>query len=243
MLSVYGSVRAASSEGSYRCSGIRTERRDVYASVHREMTRFGISLGLYCNPTVPQEMGAMAGLADDTGRVRDLQADDGRALEAFVAAHHGRLLRLAGLVGGDVASAEDIVQTALERAWRSRRSLIDDARLRPWLDRIVVREAARERRWRLLWLDRLIRPPTITEIPTPRRDLEDEGAGRFPDRLPLRQAFGALTRAQRAVVVLHLHAGYTLDETAEILGIPRETVRSRLRVARDHLRHALQEGS
>jgi DNA-directed RNA polymerase specialized sigma24 family protein len=39
-------------------------------------------------------------------------------------------------------------------------------------------------------------------------------------------------------VVLHLHAGYTVDETAALLGVPRETVRSRLRVARDHLRRA-----
>ena len=185
----------------------------------------------------------MAGLADDRGEVRDAEVDDARALEAFVVSHHGRLLRLAGLVCGDVASAEDIVQTALERAWRSRRSINDPARLRPWLDRIVVREAARERRSRLVWLGRLIRPPTITELEAPHGERVYETAGRLPERLSLLQALAGLSPAQRAVIVLHLHAGYTLDETAEVLGIPHETVRSRLRVARDHLRHALQEGS
>jgi DNA-directed RNA polymerase specialized sigma24 family protein len=44
------------------------------------------------------------------------------------------------------------------------------------------------------------------------------------------------------VVVLHLYAGYTLADTAEILGIPQETARSRMRVARDHLRGALAGG-
>ena len=83
----------------------------------------------------------------------------------------------------------------------------------------------------------------VTEIEGPHRDHVDEAAGQFPERLALRQALAGLSVAQRAVVVLHLHAGYTLDETAEILGIPRETVRSRLRVARDQLRHALEEGS
>jgi len=185
----------------------------------------------------------MAGLADDMSKVRDAEADDRMALDAFFTAHHGRLLRLAGLVCGDLASAEDIVQTALERAWRSRRSINDDARLRPWLDRIVVREAARERRSRLLWFGRLMRPPNVTEIEAPQRDHVDETAGRFPERFALRHALASLSVAQRAVVVLHLHAGYTLDETAEVLGIPRETVRSRLRVAREQLRHALGEGS
>jgi RNA polymerase sigma-70 factor (ECF subfamily) len=184
----------------------------------------------------------MAGLADDIGKVRTAKADD-EALEAFVVSHHGRLLRLAGLVCGDAAFAEDIVQTALERAWRSRRSISHNARLRAWLDRIVVREAARERRSRLMWLGRLTRQPTVTEIDAPGRNPVDEAAGRFPEQTALLQALAGLSTAQRAVIVLHLHAGYTLDETAELLGIPRETVRSRLRVARDHLRHALQESS
>lgn len=183
----------------------------------------------------------MAGLTDDVSIGHYAVGDDRTALEAFFMAHHGRLLRLAGLVCGDLAAAEDIVQTALERAWRSRGSIADDARMRPWLDRIVVREAARERRTRLIWLDRLIHPPTVTEIGVPERDRVDEAAGRFPERFVLRQALAGLSLAQRAVVVLHLHAGYTLDETAGILGIPRETVRSRLRVAREQLRKVLGE--
>jgi DNA-directed RNA polymerase specialized sigma24 family protein len=40
-------------------------------------------------------------------------------------------------------------------------------------------------------------------------------------------------------VALHLHAGYTVSETAELVGAPIETVRSRLRVAREHLRREL----
>jgi RNA polymerase sigma-70 factor, ECF subfamily len=73
-------------------------------------------------------------------------------------------------------------------------------------------------------------------------EVEDREAGRFPERAALRSVVEGLTRAQRAVVVLHLHAGYSVDETAELLGVPRETVRSRLRVARDRLRRALGEG-
>ena len=172
----------------------------------------------------------------------DATAPDGQALEAFFVVHYGRLVGLAGLVCGDVASAEDIVQIALERAWRSRSALRDGERLRQWLDRIVVREAARERRSRLAWLGRIFRPATVREIEMPDRELVDGSASRFPERAAMRSAFAGLSAAQRAVVVLHLHAGYSIDETAEALGVPRETVRSRLRVARAHLRRALQEG-
>jgi len=64
-------------------------------------------------------------------------------LESFVSEHYGRLLRLAGLICHSVTDAEDAVQAGLERAWRKRGSLNDESRLRPWLDRIVVREAIR----------------------------------------------------------------------------------------------------
>ena len=182
----------------------------------------------------------MASLRGDTV---SSSAGDVHALEAFFVAHYDRLIRLAGLVCGDVGSAEDIVQTALERAWRSRQALWPDADLRPWLDRIVVREAARERRSRLTRLSRLIRPPTITEIAQPIPEVVDQAASRFPERSAVRDALAGLSAAHRAVVVLHLHSGYSVDETALMLGIPRETVRSRLRVAREHLRYALQEGT
>ena len=177
-----------------------------------------------------------------SGSIRAESVARERALESFIAVHYPRLIGLAGLVCGDVASAEDIVQTAIERAWRSREALRDDASLGSWLDRIVVREAAREQRSRLAWLRRLFRPPTVTEIPHIGVDVVDPAATSFPERAALRAVFDRLSPAHRAVVVLHLHRGYTVDETAELLGIPRETVRSRLRVAREHLRVALEGG-
>src|SRR5262245_37641656 len=124
-------------------------------------------------------------------------------LESFVAAHYGRLLGLAGLVCGDVGEAEDIVQTAIERAWRGRDSLRADDRMRAWLDRIVVREAARERRVRLRWLGRVIPPPVVGEIAVETAgDIADPGATRFAERAAIRIAFAGLSRPQRAVVVL-----------------------------------------
>ena len=43
------------------------------------------------------------------------------------------------------------------------------------------------------------------------------------------------------MVALHLYAGYSVEETARVLQIPFDTVRSRLRAARERLRRELGE--
>ena len=170
------------------------------------------------------------------GRVAPGEGGDA-ALEAFVVEHYDRLLRLARLVCHDAVEAADAVQAGLEQAWRHRGGLRDAERRAAWLDRIVVREAIRIGRRRRTWLERVLgldhdadRPATVSE-PTPDLAL----------RIALDGAFDRLSLDQRAVVALHLHAGYTVAETALIVGAPVETVRSRLRLARARLREALGE--
>src|SRR5262245_48338645 len=119
--------------------------------------------------------------ADELVHRNDLTVSEEAAWEAFYACHYVRLVSLAALVCGDVTPAEDIVQTALERAWRSRGALRDADRFRSWLDQIVVREAARERRFRINWFGRLGRMPTVTEIDVPGGDIVDRRTTAFPD--------------------------------------------------------------
>jgi RNA polymerase sigma-70 factor, ECF subfamily len=150
-------------------------------------------------------------------------------------AHYGRMTRLAGLVCHDAASAEDAVQAAMEQAWRRRASLRDVDKLRHWLDRIVVREAIRLNR----------RSSHRHGV----RPLSDEQADRMhdprtvvgPTRLALDAAFALLAVEQRAAIVLHVHLGYTVSETARLMGASAETTRSRLRLARQRLRGELGE--
>ena len=95
-----------------------------------------------------REMRCMA--IEGTAEVERARSD--AAIAAFVAEHYDRLLRLARLVCRDAGDAADAVQVGLEQAWRRRSTLRDDALLRPWLDRIVVREAARISKRRQSWL-------------------------------------------------------------------------------------------
>jgi RNA polymerase sigma-70 factor (ECF subfamily) len=155
------------------------------------------------------------------------------SLDDFVRAHYPRLIRLAGLITRDADQAQDAVQAALERAWRKRGDVKDAARFQPWLDRIVAREAIRQSRGGAL--------SSLT-----RRD--PDAWIQFPSTVPepaemvvLRDALGRLSPDHRAVVALHLHEGYTVEETARVLDIPFDTVRSRLRAARERLRRELVE--
>jgi RNA polymerase sigma-70 factor (ECF subfamily) len=162
---------------------------------------------------------------------------DEATLDAFVRRHHERLLGLARLVCLDAADAGDAVQAALEQAWRHRARLDDDTRLRSWLDRIVVRESIRVDRRRRGPLARFFGGPR--EIPA---ELVDPRTAPDPTMTAMRLAYDRLPADQRAAIGLHLYLGYSVAETAAIVGAPVETVRSRLRIGREKIRHALEEG-
>lgn len=187
------------------------------------MTRLATFAGLLC-------MGNRAGMLEVATEPEPgstvMQLDAAAELREFVATHHGRLIRLATLVSHSIDEAEDAVQAALERAWRQRHTLADRSRLRPWLDRIVVREAIRATSRH--------RPTGMSAAPSYVADSSHEVAA-------VHLALDELSPAHRAVVVLHLYAGYSVADTAAALGIPVETARSRLRVARERLRRLLGE--
>jgi RNA polymerase sigma-70 factor (ECF subfamily) len=165
-----------------------------------------------------------------------------RDIAEFVAEHYPRLIRLAGLICRDAIESEDAVQAGLERAWRRRDSLHDPGSLAAWLDRIVVREAirlGRDNRSLRQRLERMFGDHDAIDIGNVRTE-PDPGSA-VTSRAALRHAFESLPAAQRAVVALHLYLGYSLVETAAMVGAPLETVRSRLRLAREQLRFQLGE--
>jgi RNA polymerase sigma factor (sigma-70 family) len=171
------------------------------------------------------------------------------ALEAFFGEHYDRLVRLAALICHSPTTTEDAVQAAMEQAWRRRATLRDSSRIKPWLDQIVVREAIRVNAQP--WWSRFGRRSDVRQIEPLALDVEDDGrVRRQPSSrgepteagwLALVEAFRRLPVEQRAVVALHLHAGYSLEETARLTGARLETTRSRLRLARERLRRELRE--
>jgi RNA polymerase sigma-70 factor (ECF subfamily) len=155
-------------------------------------------------------------------------------LSDFFGLHYDRLVRLAALVCHADVSVEDAVQAAMEQAWRRRHTLRDPNLLRPWLDRIVVREAIRLNR--RPWWGRFTQG---SDAQGGASQVPDRRGGVDPTWIALSDAFRTLPAEQRAVVALHLYEGYPVDETAEMMGASIETTRSRLRLARQRLRREL----
>jgi RNA polymerase sigma-70 factor, ECF subfamily len=158
-------------------------------------------------------------------------------LTDFFGAHYDRLVRLAALVCHAGGSVDDAVQAAMEQAWRRRHTLRDPARLRPWLDQVVVREAIRLNR--RPWWSRL-GDAFGRDAERGREDVDVTG-GVNPTWLALVAAFRRLPVEQRTAIALHLYEGYSVDETAELMGAGIETTRSRLRLGRNRLRRELGE--
>ena len=142
--------------------------------------------------------------------------------DEFVAARSRALLRTAYLLTHDHALAEDLLQTALTKAWFAWRRI--DGNPEPYVRRILVNTYASW--WRRKWNG---------EHPTdelPERATADPGA----EPTDLWQAMERLPRRQRAVVVLRYFEDLTEVQTAELLGCSVGTVKSQCSKALAKLR-------
>jgi RNA polymerase sigma-70 factor (ECF subfamily) len=164
--------------------------------------------------------------------VRDAQRGSPEALEKLFRAHWPRAYRAALLVIGDAAAAEDIAQESFLAAVRSLDRFDRRRPFGPWLHRIVVNRAidfARARRLR-----REIDLEAVAEPPVAARELDSRA-----DEIAV--ALSSLGPEQRAVIVLRYLLEYTPGEIAELLGLPRGTVNSRLRRGLDRLEEGLEQ--
>ena len=157
---------------------------------------------------------------------------DRDAFAALASASVDRLFAIARRILQDHERAQDAVQSALMGAWRGLPSLRDPARFQQWLNKLLVRacyeEARKERAYR----------QTVRVVPM--EPAESDQSGWLADRDQLERAFRRLNVEQRSVVVLHFYSGLTLNEVAEILGIPEGTARSRLHYALRIMRGAIE---
>ena len=178
---------------------------------------------------------------------RALQKDE-RAVRAIIRRHNRRLYRLARSVVRDDSEAEDVVQAAYVRAFTSLAAFRGDAGLGTWLSRIVLNEAlGRLRRKRptveLTALDRpepsqgqVIAFPLVHQQPDPERTMAQRQIQALLER-----AIDGLPDVFRTVLVARLIEDMSVEETADLLDVRPETVKTRLHRARKLLKEALEE--
>ncbi|HEY8372471.1 MAG TPA: SigE family RNA polymerase sigma factor [Pseudonocardiaceae bacterium] len=148
----------------------------------------------------------------------------------FVQMRGPALRRTAFLMCGDWHRAEDVLQTALIKLYRSW-SRIRDTTAEAYARQVVVRtliDESRRFRWR-----RERTTDTVPETVAPAVEVEDG--------LDVRRALEQLPPRQRAVVVLRYWDDLSIEETARVLGCAPGTVKSQAAKGLAALRRLLAE--
>lgn len=159
--------------------------------------------------------------------------------DAFVAARSTSLLRTAYLLTRDPALAEDLLQTALAKAWPAWGRI--DGAPEAYVRRILVNTYSTW--WRRRWNGE-VATETLPEQPHVSR-AGHAATRQVDDRADLWDALGRLPKRQRAVVVLRFYEDLSEAETAALLQCSVGTVKSQASRALAKLRvdPSLQETS
>jgi RNA polymerase sigma factor (sigma-70 family) len=163
------------------------------------------------------------------------QHGDRLAFTALARREGDRALRLAYVIVGSRADAEEIVQDSLFQAWLGLPRLRDPARWSAWFRRLLV-NAARDRARRVV---RLAEVPIDEAAVTP--GAEGERFASVLDRDELRRAVNRLTADDRTIIALRYGADLMVPDIADALSIPLGTAKSRLHRALGRLREILAD--
>jgi len=163
--------------------------------------------------------------------VRRAREGDRDAFDLLMTAVVDHLYRIARLILRDTDRAEDAVQEALVRCWRDLRMLRDPDRFDAWMNRLLMHAISDEAR-----RQRAFAASVGVLRVEPR---QADGTAALADRDELARIFDRLSIDHRTIVVLHHYLGFTVDEAAAAIGIPRGTAKSRLHYATGALRAAL----
>ena len=123
------------------------------------------------------------------------------------------------------ADADDVTQNVFVKLYRSKTEFTDDEHLKCWLVRVAINEC--KSLFKLPWR-------------------KDEDIEEYENTLPMEdddrevfQAVMGLPTKYRIPVILYYYLGYSTAETAQLMGIPAATARTRLARARTQLKDTL----
>jgi RNA polymerase sigma-70 factor (ECF subfamily) len=182
----------------------------------------------------------------DEDLVERARAHDEAAIRAIIQRHNRRLYRIARSILRDDDEAEDVLQETYLRAFTHLQDFRGDASFGTWLCRIAMNEA----------LGRLRRRRPTMESTTMENERDGAEIIRFPAAGPefdpervtaqreirrlLEDAVDRLPDEFRVVLIARTVEDMTVEDTAALLGLKPETVKTRLHRARHRLRETLE---
>jgi RNA polymerase sigma-70 factor (ECF subfamily) len=170
----------------------------------------------------------------DEAIIQLVQASRGReAFEQLVPAYRRRVFGLAYSILRDRAAAEDLAQEVFVKLWQALPRYDGRARLSTWIyaiTRNAAVSALRARRRSVSMSDAAVLAEVEGIAATPAAELEDAALRRQVDALP---------EKQRQAITLYYFDERPVDEVAEMMGLPVNTVKTHLHRARASLAAAL----
>lgn len=185
---------------------------------------------------VPDDLSQTA--ADEAAWVVRARQGDQVAWSRLVGRYQEPVFRLACLIVGNAAEAEDVAQETFVKAYLALDQYDSDRPLRPWLLSIAGNQARNRRRsigryWGALQRFFQTKPALVEEPP------ERTAAA---DAQRLRQAVAELRPDAQDIIYLRYFLQLSEAEAAEVLNIPRGTAKSRHSRALAHLREIIETG-
>lgn len=180
----------------------------------------------------------------ETQLIDRINAGEEPAFRQLMQRYNQSLYRVARAIVSDDAEAEDVLQESYTRAFAAMPGFRGDSSLGTWLTRIVINESRgrlRRRRTVAQAADALKQQSaTVIGFPAGQPvESPDTLVARAETRRLLEQAIDSLPDVFRPTFILRDIQEFTVEETAEILGVQPETVKTRLYRARRLLRKSL----
>ena len=175
-----------------------------------------------------------------------IAATDVAAVRLVTGRNNQRLYRTAWSILKDRSEAEEAVQDGYMKAFNAIKTFAGSSSLSTWLTRIVVNEAL-DRRRRAQKRSRMLNQELVLVLEEYREKLMAGSHSHSPEKILMRRQIAKLLEAAiarlpdtfRPVFVLREIEGLSVEDTAEALQIPEETVKTRLFRARRRLQKEL----
>jgi RNA polymerase sigma-70 factor (ECF subfamily) len=173
----------------------------------------------------------------DEGLIADIAAGDRLAMRVLFARHRTRVYRFVLRMAGDETIAEDVVNEVFFEVWRQAKRFEARSQVSTWLLAIA--------RYRTLTAlkrrnDAQLESDVAADLEDP-ADNPEVATGAKDRNAILRKCLTQLPPAQREIIDLVYYHEKSAGEVAAIIGIPRNTVKTRMFSARRKLSELLKE--
>ena len=177
----------------------------------------------------------LIGATIDEALIAAIAAGDERAMRTLYNRHRVRVFRFAVRLVGDAAYAEDVVSEAFFEVWRQAGRFEGRSSVSTWIMSIARFKALSVRRRRQeIELDEKVAETVADQSFTPEQAILE-----MDRSAQLRACLKLLSPDHREIVDLVYYHDKTIEEISEIIGVPKNTVKTRMFYARRRLAQLL----